>query len=105
MHFHEKTLWGWVDPDTGNRRYRDEYSNQIVFIAANDWFRGNVEMSFTSIYDVEAEALLLMPKATLSQHGNAELSLYYRHTYAGTYKGIGFLQDADEIQVGFSYFF
>ena len=105
IHFDKKTLWGWDDPDTGNTRYKDEYSSQIVFIAVNDWFSGNVEMSFTSIYDIEAKALLLMPRVTLSRHGNVEMSLSYRHTYAGSYKGIGYLQDANEVQVGFSYFF
>ena len=105
LHFDEKILWGWDDPDTGETLYKDKYSNQLVFIASNDWFRGNVEMNFTLIYDIEVAALMLMPKVTLSRHGNAEFSVGYRYTHAATYKGMGYLQDANEVQVGFSYFF
>jgi len=105
VNFNDGTLWGWDDPDSGKTLYKNEYNNQFVFIAANDWLSGNIEFQFTSIYNVEAEALLLIPKVILSRHGNAELSLSYRHTEAGTYKGIGYLQDANEAQFGFSYFF
>jgi hypothetical protein len=97
----------WDDDQDGEYDpvWEPEYSNTFIFICRTNYFNGNLTPQMVTMYEVEPQALVLLPSVRYSwKEVNFDLSYFF--TIANGYEGtLGMLQDRDEISLSISYSF
>ena len=97
----------WDDDQDGEYDpvWEPEYSNTFIFICRTNYFNGNLTPQMVTMFEVEPQALVLLPSVRYSwKDVNFDLSYFF--TIANGYEGtLGMLQDRDEISFSISYSF
>jgi hypothetical protein len=97
----------WDDDHDGqyDTVWEPEYSNTFILIGRTNYLNGNLVPQMVSMYEVEPQALVLLPSVKYSWK-KLDFELSYFFTVANGYEGtLGMLQDRDEVSFSITYNF
>jgi hypothetical protein len=100
----------WYEPwdDDGDQNwdptYVSEYNNTFIFIARGNYLNGNLTPQIVTMYEVEPQALVLIPAINYTR-GNHTFNLSYFRTQSQDAEDLGMLDRYDELSFSYTYNF
>ncbi|WP_300668187.1 DUF1302 family protein [Desulfoluna sp.] len=103
--YDSKISYPWTDPDTDKTLYKDRYDHQLIAVASTEYWHQRITTNITGMCDLTTRSLMAIPSIVVSDCQQWEVELRYQWCLSDTYKGFGFKQDSNELQMSVSYLF
>ena len=105
MDYDSKMTYPWPDPETGQPITVDRNDFSVVSVISTRYFDTKLNPRITLIYDISTQTFMCLPAIDFSNGGYLHFEIGYQFTASGTYEGMGYLKNNDEVTLKLTYYF